>query len=547
MLKKKPYIIINILLILLIMSFFSYAEDNIIPDYILIGLKSGSSAVAMASLSSERGLVFGYRMDGGFVNLYDFANVKKIYVRKDSYYNNFNDYFYEYNFDINLDSSNSNIIGPIHIQFNGSYSSKSEAIAFIDQISVFGLEPFLVLEDKWKVWVGTYTTYDAAEKSFNELRSLLPDVEMTVISKNTSRIQVTDEKGKIMLIYNPAYGKYYFESGDGNTPLALDNKYFRGSILFINAPNGNLTVINRLKMDEYLYGVLPKEMSYTAPAEALKAQAVAARNFAVVNKDKHKNEGFNLCATSNCQTYGGYSSENPGTNKAVDDTSGIILTYNGEPISAYYHSHSGGHTEDCENVWGGSEGYLIGVEDNLGENYYWEVSLTKDNISKSLLTAGYASIGSITNIYEGSYSRTGSVLELVIEGTEGKIVLEKDNIRKVLGYNTIKSLKFNVGEEDSVKVMGNNQYSKQNSKSLFIIDGKGNISSMENIKGHMYNGSTYVQMKENSTSEEYFFSGRGYGHGIGMSQEGAVAMANLGYTYKEILYHYYTDVLLTKN
>lgn len=524
------------------MVFFSYAENLIIPEYIKVAIRSGSNAVSTVFLSTDHEFVFGYRYNKDFVRLYDFDNMNKLYVRKDSYYIHTNGYFYEYNFVNSKDENNRDITGPIHIQIGGSFKSKSEAKKLMDHISALGLKPYLALEESWRIWIGAYTTYDNAEKEFDELRAIISE-DLTVISKDSSRVQITDEEGKIILIYNPSYGDYYFEPRE-NDFITIDNKLFRGSIMLKNALNGNLTIINRLSIDQYLYGVLPKEMTHTYPIEALKAQAIAARTYAIANINKHKNEGFHLCASTHCQAYGGYTYEETNTNLAVDATSRKILIYNGLPISTFYHHHSGGHTESSENIWGERVDYLRGVEDNFGENYLWNASFTANDLSQLLISNGY-NIGQIKDVYIDAYSEYGSVLKLVIQGTEGIAVLEKNNIRKVLGYNTIKSLKFSLGNDNSISIINaNTRKSVPELTGLHVIDNESQISKITNNNSYIFNGKKIGVYQPITKNNAYEFIGTGYGHSIGMSQSGAKAMAAQGYSYEEILYHYYTNVTL---
>ena len=129
--------------------------------------------------------------------------------------------------------------------------------------------------------------------------------------------------------------------------LLLNGRKYHGSFLLRVGSNG-IEVINEVPMEEYLYGVLPEEMSYAWPAEALKAQAVAARTFALYNRGKH--DGFDVCATTHCQVYGGADNEQPQILSAVDSTRGEVLCYLGKPIYAAFHMSSGGMTENSEDV-----------------------------------------------------------------------------------------------------------------------------------------------------------------------------------------------------
>ena len=105
-------------------------------------------------------------------------------------------------------------------------------------------------------------------------------------------------------------------------------------------------MVNSLPLQHYLYGVVPREVNPGWHMEVLKAQAVAARNFAVVNLNKHGAYGFDVCSGTDCQVYGGLDSESPSTNAAVDETCGQMIYYQGKPITAFYHASSGGYTEN---------------------------------------------------------------------------------------------------------------------------------------------------------------------------------------------------------
>ena len=123
--------------------------------------------------------------------------------------------------------------------------------------------------------------------------------------------------------------------------IEVNRKSYRGTI-DINVLTSGLTAVNKISLEQYLYGVMPKEMPDTWPAEALKAQAVAARTFALYSLHKHEAEGFDLCASTHCQVYGGETVESVNATAAVDATRGETLLYKGKPIYASFHTTSGG-------------------------------------------------------------------------------------------------------------------------------------------------------------------------------------------------------------
>jgi stage II sporulation protein D len=146
--------------------------------------------------------------------------------------------------------------------------------------------------------------------------------------------------------------------------LSADASAYRGAVEVRAAEGGALTVINVVGLQDYLKGVVPNELSPQVfpELEALKAQAVAARTYALRNKGQFAAQGYDLCATATCQVYRGLSSEHPLSSRAVDDTRGQVATYKGVPINALYTSTCGGHTEDGANIFDEGAPYLVGVD-----------------------------------------------------------------------------------------------------------------------------------------------------------------------------------------
>ncbi|HKP72236.1 MAG TPA: SpoIID/LytB domain-containing protein, partial [Pyrinomonadaceae bacterium] len=156
-----------------------------------------------------------------------------------------------------------------------------------------------------------------------------------------------------------------FAPTEANAPVRFNEKPYRGRLEVFTNLNGSLTVVNVIGLEDYVRGVVPNELSpggYGA-LEALKAQAVAARTYAVSNRGQFTAAGFDLLPSTRSQVYGGLSTEHPLSTRAVEETRGVIATYNGEPINALYTSTCGGRTENAENIFGGEAvPYLRGRE-----------------------------------------------------------------------------------------------------------------------------------------------------------------------------------------
>ncbi len=153
----------------------------------------------------------------------------------------------------------------------------------------------------------------------------------------------------------------FASSDEASAPVRFNDKPFRGKIEVFANMRGALTVVNVIGLEDYVRGVVPNELSYPA-IEALKAQAIAARTYALKNRGQFSAEGYDLLPTTRSQVYRGLSSETVLTSRAVEETRGMIATYNGEPINALYTSTCGGRTEDAENIFNTAVPYLKGRE-----------------------------------------------------------------------------------------------------------------------------------------------------------------------------------------
>ncbi|MDU4960656.1 MAG: SpoIID/LytB domain-containing protein [Sporomusaceae bacterium] len=324
----------------------------------------------------------------------------------------------------------------------------------------------------------------------------------------------------VRLAFSAASGAEVNEAGKSNRQgrfLLVNGKRYRG-IVEIRRQEQGLTVINILPLEDYLYGVVPREIPPAWPLEAVRAQAVAARSYALASGSKHAAQGFDVCTTVDCQVYGGRDAEAERSNQAVDDTRGMVLTYQGKVITAFFHASSGGHTENSENVWGGALPYLRGVPDfdQQSPRFSWERRVGLARLTELLRSTG---VGEITAIALSPLGRqpvkaddrgvSGRVKTVVISGKTGSVRLSGAQLSSLLG---LPSTLFEVA---------------------VVRDGTATASR----------GNGRWQVKD-IKRDTLLLSGRGAGHGVGMSQWGAKAMAEKApagskAAYKAILAHYY--------
>lgn len=343
----------------------------------------------------------------------------------------------------------------------------------------------------------------------------------------------------------------------GEDYIKVNEKQYRGNIdIHLTHGKTGLTIVNTLPIEQYLYGVIAREMSPSWHLEALKAQAVAARTYALYNLNKHQGDNYDVCATTDCQVYSGRESEVPQVIKAVDDTSGQVIMSQGKVIPAYFHSSSGGYTENSENVWGTYQPYLRGVVDydQNSPQYKWEKKLTTNELKTAISKAGYT-IGTIKAIELAPLTYkpistpergvSGRVKVIQFIGSNGSAQLTGEQLRKILG---LKSTLFDVSVmapvEQDVEFNITKNIGERDRKIVEInlppIREQGFITDKKEL--HRISG---------KSNEIIVISGYGWGHGLGLSQWGAKAMADKGpqgdSTYfKEILKHYYQGTTIKK-
>lgn len=444
-----------------------------------------------------------------------------------------------------------NSVESYHVKICGGFSSYSSLIDELDKIKKNGIDAYPVYIDEWQIWEGVYPCIEDAQNSILEVLKLkLDGYDYTVVSPSLTRIAVLSENNEVIFMFDGKEGVFGIFPAPENQPKVFrinkDNeKRYRGSLEVWRITGSDMTLINILPLEEYLYGVVPYEIQASSHPEALKAQAVAARTYSVNNMGKYKRLNFDMCGTVYSQVYKGYNGEAASTNKAVDDTKGEIVTYNGKPAAVFYFSSSGGRTEDVKNVWG-STGYpyLVSVEDKYESGtswrYEWEVSYTAKKISEILAGRGF-DIGNILGIDVTKRSEAGRAIELVVRGSKGERIYKNSNTRSFLNLD---SQWFYITTDADVLVKtGENSYDTiqpagkkvMTSSGLATISGDVSVISAGNKK-----------TKIPATPTIFTFTGRGWGHAVGMSQEGAKGMANNGYKYDEILTHYFPGTKVEK-
>lgn len=266
----------------------------------------------------------------------------------------------------------------------------------------------------------------------------------------------------------------------------IGDRWYRGKVHLVN-DQGNLIVVNHVDLEEYLYSVVGAEAIPSWPLEALKAQAVAARTYAL-HKRASGGRYYDLDPTISSQVYKGLDSEFTTTHAAVKATLGQVMTYNGKVILAAFHSSSGGHTENVEDIWMQSLPYLRGVVDydQSAPVFQWNKTVTPGQLQRIV-----GGVGSIRQLIPQKKTPQGRIITMKVVGDRGSKIVSGSTLRSSLDLRS----------------------------TLFTAAPK--------------NGAIEIQ-------------GRGFGHGVGLSQWGAYGLASQGAEYRQILAHYYQNSTLSK-
>ena len=322
----------------------------------------------------------------------------------------------------------------------------------------------------------------------------------------------------------------------GTALLTWNGRSYRGEFL-ISPQNGKLNLVNRIALEDYLRGVLPREVSPSWPMASLKAQAIAARTYSIVSSNRHGKNNYDLCATTHCQVYGGAGVENPNTDQAVAETAGLIIIYNKRPIYAYYHDSSGGYTEDPVNVWSTAVPYLKPVPDwdfnaPLAQ---WTRTISWQDLQVAA-TRNYPQVGRLYQVLPVGFGRNGKVLKLNLRGDKGEVIISGEQFRYLTGIpSSNMQLAMIYGPEPFITlwwVHGNPLPEVLTANNE--IPGLG--ADILNPPWDLPDPWSWLQDKE---PIRVVVKGAGWGHGLGLSQEGAKEMAVRGYTELQILEHYY--------
>lgn len=342
---------------------------------------------------------------------------------------------------------------------------------------------------------------------------------------------LTDSVGGLCLLADQQLTPIWWVEVEGEGgPVRINGRAYRGSVLLSRRHPGEISAINRIGLEEYLAGVVPEEMPASWPLEALKAQTVAARTYALRQLEKHAREGYDLCDTTHCQVYGGAAAEQPDSTLAVQATAGQVLVYDGELIDAVYHAHAGGHTVSSDYAWGSSVPYLQATPIPEEPVYLWSVCLSAEELAARLRQRH--AVYCIFNLEPGKFGEGERLQTVQLMALLGGGEIPVQDLRWAVGVEQMRSSKFTIDRLDETgRIMPDKDRRLPPCRQFY--------SGWD-----MYQPGGALRPLLPQQPAFYLFRGTGYGHGVGLSQWGAYGLSELGYSYREILQRFYKGTVL---
>lgn len=544
-----------------------------------IGLSFANHAKEWVSIESENAIVFGLSFGA-----HDFTPIVSIPPKEVIRVYKAGAYVYNAQGVPHLSTDekdyNASVLGGYSVQIGGDYTHFEDAYQQVEQLLVKGIEAHVNISEAYTIHWGQFRTEADAQNFISTHSNRLEGTDLTVAQPNPSRLLVA-ALNRPLLSYDSSQADFAFKSSQ----VKYQGIHYRNQILLKRLAQSDITVINRLTMQEYLYGVVPREVSPSWHMEALKAQAVAARTYAIKNKGRFSQYGFDLCSTVSSQVYGGYDAEHSRTNRAVDETAGLVLYHQGELVNCFYHSDSGGFTEYASNVWSADLPYLKSVKEpaqTQSPHSKWVYRISLEELEELMNRAGH-SVGPIQEVIIQKRTLGHRVHELKIVGSQGEKTFEKSEFRTLIGSSQLKSMMFGFTESwQSNELHGDSHFlssTPEKTQKQELRSGRVEllpILALSSEAVHWFENAdrqwiavtsrgyermiveregsnpvegdlTYaVQEKASLNHGELVLYGSGFGHGVGMSQWGAKAMADSGHTFEQILKHYYVQTNISK-
>lgn len=411
-----------------------------------------------------------------------------------------------------------------------SHKSFESAEANANHWQSLGISTEIAQPQEWQVWASrAYTPQQLAQIQQYAQKEGIPHVRLEV--------QERRERAELSWIHEHfRYHRTRLRVTSDAGYLRVNDHYYAGSITFQPNAYGSYTVVNAVPLETYLRGVVPHEVGPGAPFAAMAAQAILARTYALKNLHRFQVDDYQLCANTHCQVYKGLTGTHPRADEAIRQTSGLVLTYNGELVDAVYSSTNGGISAAFEDVWDGDPRPYLRRQADIAHQPGKPLDLRQESSFQAFLAQreGFNEAG-VSRLFRWEFSLSLEELNTQLRAGQDYLGIPMPTWSSIAGMQILER-----SASGRVQVMQLDLQTAEGIRSILLRKDQVRLAFPR-----LYSTLFRIEpLKQGERLAGYRFIGGGFGHGVGLSQYGSYTLARQGFNAAQILAFYYPGTTL---
>ncbi|MGY2801054.1 SpoIID/LytB domain-containing protein [Thermostichus sp. MS-CIW-25] len=411
-----------------------------------------------------------------------------------------------------------------------SHKSFESAEANANHWQSLGISTEIAQPQEWQVWASrAYTPQQLAQIQQYAQKEGIPHVRLEV--------QERRERAELSWIHEHfRYHRTRLRVTSDAGYLRVNDHYYAGSITFQPNAYGSYTVVNAVPLETYLRGVVPHEVGPGAPFAAMAAQAILARTYALKNLHRFQVDDYQLCANTHCQVYKGLTGTHPRADEAIRQTSGLVLTYNGELVDAVYSSTNGGISAAFEDVWEGDPRPYLRRQADIAHQPGKPLDLRQESSFQAFLAQreGFNEAG-VSRLFRWEFSLSLEELNTQLRAGQDYLGIPMPTWSSIAGMQILER-----SASGRVQAMQLDLQTAEGIHSILLRKDQVRLAFPR-----LYSTLFRIEpLKQGERLAGYRFIGGGFGHGVGLSQYGSYTLARQGFNAAQILAFYYPGTTL---
>ncbi|MCF2970911.1 SpoIID/LytB domain-containing protein [Synechococcus sp. Nb3U1] len=418
----------------------------------------------------------------------------------------------------------------IHRLILSSHKSFESAEANANHWQSLGISTEIAQPEEWQVWAHrAYTPQQLTQIQLYAQEEGIPNVRAVV--------QEQRERAELSWVHEHfRYHRTRLTVTSDAGYLRVNDRYYAGSLTIQPNAYGSYTVVNAVPLETYLRGVVPHEVGPGAPFAAMAAQAILARTYALKNLHRFEIDDYQICANTHCQVYRGLTGTNPRTDEAIRQTSGQVLTYNGELVDAVYSSTNGGVSAAFEDVWDGDPRPYLRPQADIAHQPGKSLDLRQESSFQSFLAQreGFNEVG-VSRLFRWEFSQSLNELNAQLRAAQDYLGIPMPRWTSIQGMNILER-----SASGRVQAMQLDLQTAAGPHSITLHKDQVRLA-FPRLYSTMFR---LEPLKQADQLAGYQFIGGGFGHGVGLSQYGSYTLARQGFSPAQILDFYYPGTTL---